>query len=144
MIGSLAIFPDLGNATILILVSLLMYTISGIAYRWFTTILGLLAGVSMISLTAIRIIGVEKFSKIPVFGYVAKRFSAFWLSTISPYRLCLFYCYRRVWICRSKSYSRSPILLNSTNHFGRNSRKGSFQLNGSNRYWGHDPDTGIC
>lgn len=77
MIGSLAIFPDLGNASILILVSLLMYTISGIAYRWFTTILGLLAGVSMISLTAIRIIGVEKFSKIPVFGYVAKRFSAF-------------------------------------------------------------------
>ena len=62
MIGSLAIFPDLGNATILILVSLLMYTISGIAYRWFTTI---------------RIIGVEKFSQIPVFGYVAKRFSAF-------------------------------------------------------------------
>ena len=41
MIGSLAIFPDLGNATILILVSLLMYTISGIAYRWFSTILGL-------------------------------------------------------------------------------------------------------
>ena len=77
MIGSLAIFPDLGNATILILVSLLMYTISGIAYRWFSTILGLLAGVSMISLTAIRFIGVEKFSKIPVFGYVAKRFSAF-------------------------------------------------------------------
>ena len=77
MIGSLAIFPDLGHATILILVSLLMYTISGIAYRWFTTILGLLAGVSMISLTAIRFIGVEKFSKIPVFGYVAKRFSAF-------------------------------------------------------------------
>ena len=77
MIGSLAIFPDLGNATILVLVSLLMYTISGIAYRWFSTILGLLAGVSMISLTAIRFIGVEKFSKIPVFGYVAKRFSAF-------------------------------------------------------------------
>ena len=77
MIGSLAIFPDLGNATILILVSLLMYTISGIAYRWFSTILGLLAGTSIFSLTAIRFIGVEKFSKIPVFGYVAKRFSAF-------------------------------------------------------------------
>ena len=77
MIGSLAIFPDLGNATILILVSLLMYTISGIAYRWFSTILGLLAGTSILSLTAIRFIGVEKFSKIPVFGYVAKRFSAF-------------------------------------------------------------------
>ena len=77
MIGSLAIFPDLGNATILVLVSLLMYTISGIAYRWFSTILGLLAGTSIFSLTAIRFIGVEKFSKIPVFGYVAKRFSAF-------------------------------------------------------------------
>ena len=77
MIGSLAIFPDLGNATILLLVSILMYTISGIAYRWFGTIVGLLIGASTISLTAIKIIGVEKFSKIPVFGYVAKRFSAF-------------------------------------------------------------------
>ena len=35
MIGSLAIFPDLGNATILFLVALLMYSISGIAHRWF-------------------------------------------------------------------------------------------------------------
>ena len=77
MIGSLAIFPDLGNATILLLVSLLMYTVSGIAYRWFSTILGLLAGGSILFLTAIRLIGVETFSKIPVFGYVAKRFSAF-------------------------------------------------------------------
>ena len=77
MIGSLAIFPDLGNATILLLVSILMYTISGIAHRWFGTIVGLLIGASTISLTAIKIIGVEKFSKIPVFGYVAKRFSAF-------------------------------------------------------------------
>lgn len=77
MIGSLAIFPDLGNATILLLVSILMYTISGIAHRWFGTIIGLLIGVSTLSLTAIKVIGVEKFSKIPVFGYVAKRFSAF-------------------------------------------------------------------
>ena len=77
MIGSLAIFPDLGNATILLLVSILMYTISGIAYRWFGTIIGLLTGASILSLTAIKLIGVEKFSKIPVFGYVAKRFSAF-------------------------------------------------------------------
>ena len=77
MIGSLAIFPDLGNATILLLVSIIMYTISGIAYRWFGTIIGLLIGASTLSLTAIKIIGVEKFSKIPVFGYVAKRFSAF-------------------------------------------------------------------
>ena len=77
MIGSLAIFPDLGNATILLLVSIIMYTISGIAHRWFGTIIGLLIGASTLSLTAIKIIGVEKFSKIPVFGYVAKRFSAF-------------------------------------------------------------------
>ncbi len=77
MIGSLAIFPDLGNATILLLVSILMYTISGIAHRWFGTIIGLLLGASTLSLTAIKVIGVEKFSKIPVFGYVAKRFSAF-------------------------------------------------------------------
>ena len=77
MIGSLAIFPDLGNASILILVALLMYSISGIAHRWFATILGILTSVSFVSLTAIKMIGVDKVSKIPVFGYVAKRFSAF-------------------------------------------------------------------
>ena len=77
MIGSLAIFPDLGNATILFLVALLMYSISGIAHRWFATILGVLASLSFVSLTTIKFIGVDKFSKIPVFGYVAKRFSAF-------------------------------------------------------------------
>ena len=77
LIGSLGIFPDLGNATILVLVSLLMYTVSGIAYRWFSTILALLAGSSMLVLSVIRLVGVEKFSQIPVFGYVAKRFSAF-------------------------------------------------------------------
>ena len=77
MIGSLAIFPDLGNATILFLVALLMYSISGIAHRWFATILGVLASLSFISLTTIKLVGVDKFSKIPVFGYVAKRFSAF-------------------------------------------------------------------
>ena len=77
MIGSLAIFPDLGNATILFLVALLMYSISGIAHRWFATILGVLASLSFVSLTTIKLVGVDKFSKIPVFGYVAKRFSAF-------------------------------------------------------------------
>lgn len=77
LIGSLGIFPDLGNATILVLVSLLMYTVSGIAYRWFSTILTLLAGSSILVLSVIRLVGVEKFSQIPVFGYVAKRFSAF-------------------------------------------------------------------
>ena len=77
MIGSLAIFPDLGNATILFLVALLMYSISGIAHRWFATILGVLASLSFVSLSTIKLVGVDKFSKIPVFGYVAKRFSAF-------------------------------------------------------------------
>ena len=77
LIGSLGIFPDLGNATILVLVALIMYTVSGIAYRWFSTILALLAGSSMLVLSVIRFVGVEKFSQIPVFGYVAKRFSAF-------------------------------------------------------------------
>ena len=77
LIGSLGIFPDLGNATILVLVALIMYTVSGIAYRWFSTILTLLAGSSILVLSVIRLVGVEKFSQIPVFGYVAKRFSAF-------------------------------------------------------------------
>lgn len=70
-------FPDLGNATILVLVSLIMYTVSGIAYRWFSTILVLVSAASVFVLTTISLIGVETFSKIPVFGYVAKRFSAF-------------------------------------------------------------------
>ena len=77
LIGSLGIFPDLGNATILVLVALIMYTVSGIAYRWFITFLGLLVSGSSLFLYSIYFIGVDKFSRIPVFGYVAKRFSAF-------------------------------------------------------------------
>ena len=34
-------------------------------------------GVSALSLSLISFIGVDKFSKVPVFGYVAKRFSAY-------------------------------------------------------------------
>ena len=67
MIGSLAIFPDLGNATILVLVALIMYTVSGIAHRWFIVFIGVLFGVSALSLSAISMIGVDKFSKVPVF-----------------------------------------------------------------------------
>ena len=77
LIGSLGIFPDLGNATILVLVALIMYTVSGIAYRWFLTILAILVGSSSMFLYLIYFIGVDKFSRVPVFGYVAKRFSAF-------------------------------------------------------------------
>lgn len=77
LIGSLGIFPDLGNATILILVSLIMYTLSGIAHRWFPIFLGLLVVGSTFLLNLVKIVGVDKFQKIPLFGYVAKRFSAY-------------------------------------------------------------------
>lgn len=77
LIGSLGIFPDLGNATILILVSLVMYTLSGIAHRWFPIFLGFLVVGSTFILNLVKFVGVDKFQKIPLFGYVAKRFSAY-------------------------------------------------------------------
>lgn len=77
LIGIVVIMPDLGNATILALTVLIMITASGVGYRWFTSLLGLVVGVSSIVLGSIWIIGVDRVSKIPVFGYVAKRFSAF-------------------------------------------------------------------
>ena len=46
-------------------------------YRWFTSLLGLVVSGSAIILGSIWIIGVDRVAKIPVFGYVAKRFSAF-------------------------------------------------------------------
>ena len=60
LIGIVVIMPDLGNATILALTVLIMITASGVGYRWFTSLLGLVVGASTI-----------------VLGYVAKRFSAF-------------------------------------------------------------------
>ena len=77
LIGIVVIMPDLGNATILALTVLIMITASGVGYRWFTSLLGLVDGVSSIVLGSIWIIGVDRVAKIPVFGYVAKRFSAF-------------------------------------------------------------------
>ena len=77
LIGIVVIMPDLGNATILALTVLIMITASGVGYRWFTSLLGLIVGVSSIVLGSIWIIGVDRVAKIPVFGYVAKRFSAF-------------------------------------------------------------------
>lgn len=77
LIGIVVIMPDLGNATILALTVLIMITSSGVGYRWFTSLLGLVVGVSSIVLGSIWIIGVDRVAKIPVFGYVAKRFSAF-------------------------------------------------------------------
>ena len=77
LIGIVAIMPDLGNATILALTVLIMITASGVGYRWFTSLLGLVVSGSAIILGSIWIIGVDRVAKIPVFGYVAKRFSAF-------------------------------------------------------------------
>lgn len=77
LIGIVAIMPDLGNATILALTVLIMITASGVGYRWFTSLLGLVVSGSAIILGSIWIIGVDRVGKIPVFGYVAKRFSAF-------------------------------------------------------------------
>ena len=77
LIGIVVIMTDLGNATILALTVLIMITASGVGYRWFTSLLGLVVGASTIVLGSIWIIGVDRVAKIPVFGYVAKRFSAF-------------------------------------------------------------------
>ncbi|WP_074479468.1 cell division peptidoglycan polymerase FtsW [Streptococcus equinus] len=70
--------PDLGNAAIVVLTAIIMYCISGIGYRWFSSILILITGASTFFLGLVAIIGVEKMGKVPVFGYVAKRFSAFY------------------------------------------------------------------
>lgn len=77
LIGIVAIMPDLGNATILALTVLMMITVSGIGYRWFTSLLGLVVSGSTIVLGTIWIVGVDRVAKVPLFGYVAKRFSAF-------------------------------------------------------------------
>ena len=77
LIGIVVIMPDLGNATILALTVLIMITASGVGFRWFSSLLGLVVGASTIVLGSIWIIGVDRVAKIPVFGYVAKRFSAF-------------------------------------------------------------------
>lgn len=77
MTGLVAIQPDLGNATIIVLTTIIMYCISGIAYRWFSGLIVLITVSSAAFLGLIKVIGVERVSRIPVFGYVAKRFSAF-------------------------------------------------------------------
>ena len=77
LIGLVVIMPDLGNATILLLTVLIVISTSGIAYRWFSTMLGLVVGGSAAVLASIWLIGVKSVEQIPIFGYVAKRFSAF-------------------------------------------------------------------
>ncbi|HHF7056615.1 cell division peptidoglycan polymerase FtsW [Streptococcus mutans] len=69
--------PDLGNATIIVLTAIVMYSVSGVGYRWFSALLTGIITLSAIFLGLINIVGVKTMSKVPVFGYVAKRFSAF-------------------------------------------------------------------
>ncbi|RSJ74444.1 cell division peptidoglycan polymerase FtsW [Streptococcus cristatus] len=77
LIGLVVIMPDLGNATILLLTVLIVISTSGVAYRWFSTMLGAVVGGSAAVLASIWLIGVKRVEQVPVFGYVAKRFSAF-------------------------------------------------------------------
>ncbi|TWS94203.1 cell division peptidoglycan polymerase FtsW [Streptococcus sp. sy018] len=77
MILLVASQPDLGNATIIVLTSIVMFSISGIGYRWFSALLSVIVATSTLFLGLISLVGVETISKVPVFGYVAKRFSAF-------------------------------------------------------------------
>ncbi|PNY22972.1 Lipid II flippase FtsW [Streptococcus parauberis] len=69
--------PDLGNAAIIVLTIIMMISVSGIGYKWFSALLTLITITSAIFLGSISVIGVERVARIPVFGYVAKRFSAF-------------------------------------------------------------------
>ncbi|MGT2925944.1 cell division peptidoglycan polymerase FtsW [Streptococcus cuniculipharyngis] len=77
MILLVAAQPDLGNATIIVLTAIIMFTVSGIGYRWFSGLLGTITLTSTLFLGMISVIGVKTVAKVPVFGYVAKRFSAF-------------------------------------------------------------------
>ena len=69
--------PDLGNATIIVLTAIVMYSVSGVGYRWFSALLTGIITLSAVFLGLINMVGVKTMSKVPVFGYVAKRFSAF-------------------------------------------------------------------
>ena len=77
MIGLVAIQPDLGNAAIIVLTSVVMFSISGIGYRWFTALFAGIVGLSSAFLVLIALVGVQNMAKVPVFGYVAKRFAAY-------------------------------------------------------------------
>ena len=78
LIGLVAAQPDLGNAAIIVLTLLIMFTVSGIGYRWFSAIFLSVTVISTLLLGFIGLVGVETVAKIPVFGYVAKRFNAFY------------------------------------------------------------------
>lgn len=76
-LGLVVTLPDLGNATIISLIIIIMLSVSGIGYRWFSTaLMGITVGATVL-LGSIWVIGVDVVAKIPVFGYIAKRFAAF-------------------------------------------------------------------
>ena len=78
MIGLVVIQPDLGNASIIVLSGLIMFSVSGIGYRWYASLMGIVVSVSGVFLGIIGLVGVKTMSKVPIFGYVAKRFAAFY------------------------------------------------------------------
>lgn len=76
-LGLVVTLPDLGNATIISLIIIIMLSVSGIGYRWFSTaLMGITVGATVL-LGFIWVIGADVVAKIPVFGYIAKRFAAF-------------------------------------------------------------------
>lgn len=76
-LGLVVTLPDLGNATIISLIIIIMLSVSGIGYRWFSTaLMGITVGATVL-LGSIWVIGADVVAKIPVFGYIAKRFAAF-------------------------------------------------------------------
>ncbi|HEM3577335.1 TPA: FtsW/RodA/SpoVE family cell cycle protein [Streptococcus suis] len=77
LLAMVATLPDLGNATIVVLIMVVMLSVSGIAYRWFVTAVLSIVAVSGFVLGTIFILGVETVEKIPLFGYIARRFAAF-------------------------------------------------------------------
>ena len=77
LLGLVATLPDLGNATIITLIIVVMISVSGIAYRWFSIALIGIVAASGLVLGTIRILGVETVEKIPLFGYIARRFAAY-------------------------------------------------------------------
>lgn len=77
LIGLVVIMPDLGNAVIIALTVAIMVAISGIAHRWFQVIFGTISVAAAGFLGLTWLVGVDAMAKVPLFGYVARRFSAF-------------------------------------------------------------------
>lgn len=69
--------PDLGNATIIFLTAVIMYSLSGVSYRWFSVLMLGTFSVSAVFLSGMWLIGAKRLEKLPLFGHVAKRLIAF-------------------------------------------------------------------